>query len=188
MRDMTFVRPAYGGVRVWDPLVRLFHWTLVLSFGTAWVTAHGSETIHHAAGYLAAALVGFRILWGLVGPNYARFSQFLRGPKTVAAYLAAIRKGREARHLGHNPAGGAMVVTLLGLMALAALSGWMMTTNAYYGVDWVEAMHSLVTHLLALLVLVHIAGVALASLRHRENLVRAMFDGRKRAPAPDDID
>ncbi|MGX8010014.1 cytochrome b/b6 domain-containing protein [Mesorhizobium sp. ORM8.1] len=175
-------------VRVWDWVVRSFHWALALSFVTAWFTSHSSEDIHHWAGYAAAVLVAMRLLWGVVGTPYARFSQFVRDPVTVLRYLWAILSGREARYIGHNPAGGAMVIVLIAAMASTALTGWLMTTDAYFGVSWVEAVHSLAAHGLLLLVFLHIGGVALASWRHRENLVRAMITGRKRKAASADID
>ncbi|WP_434722093.1 cytochrome b/b6 domain-containing protein [Mesorhizobium sp. RIZ17] len=180
-------RPSHDVVRVWDRVVRGFHWALVLSFAVAWFTSEGAEDIHHWAGYAAASLVALRLVWGVVGTRYARFSQFVRDPATVLCYLAAIIKGSEARYIGHNPAGGAMVVVLMAMMACVALTGWMMTTDAYFGVSWVEDAHSLAAHGLLVLVFLHIGGVALASLRHRENLVRAMITGRKRKAASADI-
>ena len=174
-------------MRVWDPLVRIFHWSLVASFAVAWLTSHSSEDIHDGAGYLAAALVLVRLLWGALGTPYARFAQFVRGPATVLRYLRAMLGGREARYIGHNPAGGAMVLVLMAAMAATALTGWMMTTDAYFGVEWVQAVHSLVAHGLLLLVAVHVGGVALACLRHRENLVAAMITGRKRKAAAEDV-
>jgi cytochrome b len=183
----TDARASPEMVRVWDRVVRSFHWALVLSFVTAWLTSHSSEDIHHWAGYAAAALVAMRLLWGVLGTPYARFSQFVRDPATVLRYLSALLSGREARYIGHNPAGGAMVIVLIGAMGSTALTGWLMTTDAYFGVPWVEAAHSLAAHSLLLLVLFHMGGVALASFRHRENLVRAMITGRKRKAEPADI-
>lgn len=175
--------------RVWDPFVRLFHWSLVASFAVAWLTHEGDlGWLHQWAGYAAGALVLMRLLWGIVGTRYARFSHFIHHPSTVLAYLGDIATGREARHVGHNPAGGAMVVALLCGMLATAVTGWMMTTDTWYGVDWVQALHSLCAHGLLLLVLVHIGGVVLASRRHGENLVAAMVTGRKRRPGPRDID
>lgn len=175
-------------VRVWDMFVRLFHWSLVLSFAVAWFTSHSSDTIHHWAGYAAAALILMRLAWGILGTRYARFTQFIRSPGTVLAYLKAIVTGSEARYIGHNPAGGAMVLTLMAAMAATALSGWMMTTDAFWGVEWVGKLHDLVAHGLLALIGVHIGGVILASLRHRENLVVAMLTGKKAAPEPADVD
>lgn len=174
-------------MRVWDPLVRIFHWSLVTSFAVAWLSRHGSEPLHDGAGYLAAGLVLVRVLWGALGTPYARFSQFVRGPRVVLRYLRAILGGREARHIGHNPAGGAMVLVLMAGMAATVLTGWMMTTDAWFGVAWVQAVHGLIAHGMLLLVALHVGGVVLACLRHRENLVAAMITGRKRKAAAGDV-
>jgi cytochrome b len=174
--------------RVWDPLVRLFHWSLVASFVLAWFTPHRSETIHSWAGYAAAGLIGLRLVWGIVGTRHARFSSFVRRPGEILAYLMAIARGTEARHIGHNPAGGAMILALIAGMAGIALTGWLMYTDRFYGDDGMVALHSTFAHALLVLILLHLAGVALASLRHRENLPLAMVTGVKRPPAPGDVD
>ncbi|MGE4219456.1 MAG: cytochrome b/b6 domain-containing protein [Alphaproteobacteria bacterium] len=174
-------------VKVWDPLVRLFHWGLVASFATAWLTAESWDEVHEWAGYIAGALVAFRLVWGLVGPRYARFSQFVRSPAGVRGYLMAMLRRREPRYVGHNPAGGAMVVALLLGMAGTAATGWMLTLDAFWGSGLVEDVHETLANLLLVLVSLHVLGVIYASLRHGENLVRAMIDGRKQAPGPEDI-
>jgi cytochrome b len=174
-------------VKVWDPLVRVFHWSLVASFAVALVTADEWEGLHEWAGYAAAALIGFRIVWGLVGPKYARFSQFVRSPGAVADYLRSLVSGRERRYLGHNPAGGVMIVALILATTATALTGWMTTLPAYHGAEWVEEGHEVMANLMLVMVLLHVAGVVLAGLRHRENLVRAMIVGRKRAPEAADV-
>jgi len=106
---------------------------------------------------------------------------------SVLRYLADIATGREARYLGHNPAGGVMIFALLVTMFSTALTGWLMTTDAFWGVDWVGRLHERIADLLLILVLAHLAGVALASVRHRENLVAAMLSGRKRTAEPGDV-
>jgi cytochrome b len=174
-------------IRVWDPLVRAFHWALALSFAVAWLSAEHLERLHDAAGYAAGALVAGRVIWGFAGPRYARFSQFLRSPKMVAAYLKAIVEGSERRFIGHNPAGGAMIVVLVAAVAATAASGWALTTDAFWGSSAMQRAHSILAHGLMLLVLAHLAGVTLASVRHRENLVRAMVVGVKRAAQPGDV-
>lgn len=174
-------------VRIWDPVVRVFHWSLVASVATAWFSANVIEALHYWAGYGAAGLVALRLAWGILGTPYARFSQFVRHPKQVLGYLGNIATGREARYLGHNPAGGAMVVALILALGGTALSGWLLTTDAFWGVKWMQEVHDLVAHLLLVLVLAHLAGVALASFRHRENLVASMVHGRKRSPGPRDV-
>ena len=105
----------------------------------------------------------------------------------VAAYLKAVAEGSEARFVGHNPAGGAMIVTLLAAMTATAATGWLLTTDWFWGSIAMKRAHSVLAHGLMLLVLAHLAGVALASLRHKENLVRSMVFGDKRAAGPGDV-
>jgi len=174
-------------VKVWDPLVRVFHWSLVVSFATAWISADEWDDLHEWAGYAAAALIVFRLVWGLVGTPYSRFTQFVRSPGIVAAYLNDMLKRREHRYLGHNPAGGAMIVVLMVAMLALSLTGWMYTTETFWGVEWVEETHEFLANLMLVLVGLHIVGVVVESLRHGENLVRAMWTGRKRAAEPGDL-
>lgn len=174
-------------IRVWDPFVRLFHWSLVASFAIAWLTTEEWQGLHEWAGYAAAALVAFRLLWGLVGTRYARFAQFIYAPPTVARYAGAMLRGKERRYLGHNPAGGVMILALLATLLGTAATGWMYTLDTFWGVEWVEETHELLANVMLALVAAHVAGVALASLRHGENLVSAMIAGRKRAPEPNDV-
>ncbi len=183
---MTSVREDRW-VRVWDPFVRLFHWSLVLSFATAWLSAHSWDDLHMLAGYAAGGLVLLRLIWGFIGTPYARFAHFVRSPRTVIDYLKAIVTGSEARHIGHNPAGGAMIVALILGMGATAFTGYLLTTDAFWGDTTMQHLHDWSAHGLLILVAVHLAGVALASLRHRENLVHAMIVGRKRAAEAEDI-
>ena len=131
--------------------------------------------------------MALRVVWGFLGPRYARFAQFVRSPDTVIAYLRAIKDGSERRYIGHNPAGGAMIVVLLVAIAGTAVSGWLLTTDAFWGSAVLQHVHSLLAHGVLALVVVHLAGVALASLRHHENLARAMVVGVKRAAGPGDV-
>ena len=174
-------------IRVWDPFVRAFHWSLALSFAVAWVSGEGPERLHELAGYAAGALVIARAAWGFLGAGYARFSQFVRSPAEVIDYLKSVAAGSERRFVGHNPAGGAMIVVLLASLAATAATGWMLTTDAFWGSVTLQRLHSVLAHGVLLLVLAHLCGVALASLRHRENLVRAMMIGDKRAAGPRDV-
>ena len=179
-------------VRVWDPLVRIVHWTLVASVLAAWITSElesdAAKRAHEWAGYAALALVALRLAWGAIGPRYARFGQFLRPPAQTLAYARAVLALAEPRHIGHNPLGGWMVVALLSMAAAAGLSGWLYVTDRVWGVEWVEEVHEALANGLLLLIALHVAGVVFTSLRHGENLVRAMFTGRKRAPRPGDLD
>lgn len=178
--------PASSGsaprtIRVWDPLVRLFHWALVAAFAIAWATGDELQTVHEIAGYTIAGLVAFRVAWGLVGSTHARFTDFVRSPAAVARYLVDTARLRARRYLGHNPAGGAMILALLVMLAVICATGFLMTTDAFWGVEWVEETHEVAVNLTLVLIGLHLAGVAVASFEHRENLVRAMITGRKRA-------
>ncbi|MDZ4096355.1 MAG: cytochrome b/b6 domain-containing protein [Paracoccaceae bacterium] len=200
-------------IRVWDPAIRVFHWGLVASFAIAWLSADEVQGLHIWAGYTAAALIAFRLVWGLIGPRYARFSQFLTGPGAALAYLRQMRHGTEPRYLGHNPAGALMIVALLVTLSFTAWTGWMMTgpvpqiagiepgQNLTQGDDDGEGnehgegggsevfkdLHEVAANLMLALVIVHIGGVILASRKTRENLARAMITGTKRVPEPGDI-
>ena len=174
-------------IRVWDPFVRTFHWALAASFAVAWLSSKNWESVHDAAGYVAGGLVALRVVWGFVGPRYARFAQFVRSPGTVVGYLRAIGGGSERRYIGHNPAGGAMIVVVLSTMAATAFTGWLLTTDAFWGSETLQHVHSALADGLLALVVLHLGGVALASLRHHENLVRAMVVGVKRPAEPGDV-
>jgi cytochrome b len=172
-------RPA-AMVRVWDPLVRIFHWSLVMLFALAFVTGDEWKSVHVTTGYLIAGLVAFRVLWGVVGPKSARFASFVRGPAATLGYVRHMLAFKAPRYLGHNPAGGAMIVALLTTIALIAATGYMMTTDAFWGVEWVEDLHESMVYVTLGLIALHVGGVVLASIEHRENLVRSMFTGLKR--------
>ena len=167
-----------ASVYVWDPLVRLMHWSLASAVILALVSDE-NRGLHKSAGYVAAGLVLLRLVWGFVGSRHARFSDFVRSPNSVLACLRDIAALHPRRYLGHNPAGGAMILALLGLVLAAALSGWKSETDRFFGVFWVEAIHAGSANLLIGLVIVHVAGVVLSSFLHGENLIRAMFTGRK---------
>ena len=200
-------------VCVWDPLLRIFHWSLVLAFFTAYVTEDETMAPHVWAGYAAGGLVLLRILWGFVGPKHARFADFICGPLAVWQYLVDLVAFRARRHIGHSPAGGAMVLLLIvgilatvwsGLESYAAgkgkgplAAGPLPAIVAALadedgrdgdherggrdGKEFWEGIHEALANLCLLLVLLHIGGVILASLVHKENLTRSMVTGWKRA-------
>ncbi|MBL8375269.1 cytochrome b/b6 domain-containing protein [Accumulibacter sp.] len=194
-------------VPVWDPLVRLFHWTLFISFCAAWFTegelfeglqdrlnGEWLQLVHIWAGYTIAGLLVFRVLWGFVGPRYARFGDFVHSPGVVLAYVRDVLTLRARRTLGHNPAGGAMIVALLlgltatvvtGLALYGADKGLgplatMLAESSDAAIDTIKEAHEVATNFTLLLVAGHLLGVVWETLLHRENLVRAMITGRKR--------
>jgi len=196
-------------VYVWDPLVRLFHWSLVLAFLIAYVTEDETMALHVWAGYAAGGLILLRIVWGLVGPKHARFGDFVCGPLKAINYLTDLIAFRARRYIGHSPAGGVMVLMLMagvlvtvwsGLELYAAEKGKgplaaapaVVATAALADENdgerrgrrgetvWGD-VHETLANLTFLAVLLHIGGVVLASIAHRENLVRSLVTGRKRA-------
>lgn len=171
--------PGTRKILVWDVPVRVFHWLMVLSFAGAYLTAESESwrLLHVTLGYTMAGLVGFRIVWGLMGTHYARFSTFVRGPKAVARYLGALLRGRPEHHTGHNPAGALAIVALLGLTLAVTAAGWA-TYNDIAG-DWLEEVHEAAANVMLAVIGVHVAGVLLSSWLYRENLVGSMVNGRK---------
>ena len=133
--------PASRKILVWDAPVRVFHWLMVLSFAGAYLSAESERwrLLHVTLGYTMAGLVGFRILWGLMGTRYARFSSFVRGPRAVARYLGAMLRGQPEHHTGHNPAGALAIVALLALTLVVTASGWA-SYNEIAG-KWLEDLH-----------------------------------------------
>jgi len=184
---MTAGGPAPSTVEAWDVFVRVAHWTLVATVAGAWLTRH-SGNWHEWLGYAAFAVVLARLVWGWTGTRYARFSQFVRSPAATLRYALQVLARTAPRHVGHNPLGAFMIVLLLVMVMLVAATGWLLTTDAYWGIKWMEDLHEGASNALFSLVALHIAGVAFSSIRHHENLVAAMVHGRKRGPAGDDVD
>lgn len=171
-------------VRVWDLPVRVFHWTLAISFAAAYTLSESERLrgVHVMFGYTVLALIAFRLLWGFVGTRYARFASFLYPPAAVARYLRGVAQGRPEAHLGHNPAGSYVIYAMLALGLLTGASGYC-TLNGIGG-EASEDLHELLANGWLALVIVHVAGVIVSSVLHRENLVRAMLTGYKRAAGP----
>lgn len=195
-----------NGIKVWDPLVRIFHWALVVAFVTAYATGEDLHEVHEWMGYTVLGLVVFRVVWGFVGPAHARFADFLQGPAEVLRNLKDVVLMHPKRYLGHSPAGGAMVILLLALLAATTVTGIITdeqreragpetaaatqpaahdsrgeSKGAEDDEDSpIEEVHEVLANVTLALVLLHILGVVLASFAHRENLVASMFSGRKR--------
>jgi cytochrome b len=168
-------------VKVWDRFVRGFHWSLAGLFVIAYATGDEVERVHVAAGYAIAGLIVLRVAWGVLGPPYAPFSTFVRTPREVFAYLRDAALLKAPRYVGHNPAGGAMILALLAMLTGTCITGYMMTTDAFWGAKWLEQVHEVLANLTVALIVLHVLGVLIASFEHRENLVKAMITGRKRA-------
>ena len=171
--------PNPVAIRVWDAPLRLFHALLALSFAGAWLSAESERwrAVHVTLGLTMAGLVVFRLLWGVLGSRHARFADFVRGPGAVAAYLRSIWLRRPEQHSGHNPAGGWVIVAMLALIGVTSALGWAAYSD--FGGDAVAEGHEVAASLMLGLVGVHLLGIVVSSVLHRENLARAMVTGRK---------
>ncbi|WP_293626093.1 MULTISPECIES: cytochrome b/b6 domain-containing protein [unclassified Polynucleobacter] len=174
---------ATGRVReaimVWDMPVRVFHWLLVICFAGAWLSSESERwaMIHYAFGYTACLLVLIRLVWGLIGTRYARFSQFLKSPKAVLEHFMAMLRGHPHHDVGHNPAGGLVMFALMLLILLIGLSGYL-SLKEFLG-NVASEVHEAVSGLVLGLVIVHIIAAVGMSLIERQNLVRSMVTGKK---------
>lgn len=166
-------------ILVWDVPTRVFHWLLVLSFCGAYLTAESERyrDIHVVLGYTLLGLIGFRLLWGVFGTRYAQFRSFLFKPGEIAAYARSLLKAKPAHYIGHNPLGSVAIWLLLGLSILAGGSGVLLFEDI--GGEALEELHELASNAMLCIALIHLAGVVVSSVLHRENLVRAMVTGFK---------
>jgi cytochrome b len=174
--------------RVWDRPVRWIHWSLAAACIAAWITTEVGHRWHEPAGYTALALVLVRAMWGFAGGPYARFSQFLRSPRATWVYARQAIRGEAPRYLGHNPLGGWMALALWSCVALLGLSGWLYSTDAFWGEAWLDRTHQVLGWSTLGLAVLHVAGVFHTSRRQRESLLRAMLSGDKPAVRPGDVD
>lgn len=203
-------------IRVWDRFIRIFHWSLVVAFSIAYLSAEEENIWHIYSGYAVLGLVSMRLLWGIIGSKYARFTDFLYSPKTVSIYLKSLIERKPVHYVGHNPLAGWMVVALLLCLLVVTVSGlkvyaieegrgplaqvnseFSLISNAYASKphearheeddeheedgaeEFWEEIHEDSTNIMLLLIGLHIAGVLISSLLHKENLVKAMITGTK---------
>lgn len=195
MRDTA--APAVPQIKVWDPFVRFFHWSLVSGFAINIISAEINwMTVHVWVGYFICVLLLSRIAWGLVGSRYARFRNFLYPVSETLAYVQGMRAGHPPHYLGHNPMGALMVFALLGLVLLICVSGlttlatidfegplvfinaWFDDAMAYLAQD----IHEILPWITLAFVGMHVTGVVVSSRMHNENLVKSMLTGYKPAP------
>lgn len=172
-------------ILVWDIPTRIFHWLFAFSFTVAFVSAEAESWVamHVFAGLIMLGLIAYRLIWGIVGSRYARFSSFLFSPAAALRYLFATFGGKAERHVGHNPAGSWVIYLLLLLGAGISVSGLaMLSAGEQFG-----EVHETLSYGALAVVGVHVLGVIAASLLHRENLPRAMVTGRKEGEEPQSI-
>jgi cytochrome b len=170
-------------VRVWDPLVRLIHWGVAGGVLLNATVLEDESTAHETVGYVVLGFVLVRLAWGLIGTSHARFAAFPPNPVAALRHLAGLLRGHHRVHLSHNPAGALMVYNLWATLIGLGLTGYMMGTPRFFGMEWVEELHEGLFAWLMVSVALHVAAVLLDSWLTRTPLVRAMIDGRKRIPA-----
>lgn len=179
---------------IWDLPTRVFHWSLAASFALAWLTAESDVwlPVHVFCGYLMMALLGFRLFWGVLGSHFSRFTNFRFGPRQALAYLKQVQCAQAPRHLGHNPAGSLAIYVLLALAFSVCFSGVLTlgaeeqhgVAAAWFGLvqaSLIKNLHELGAMAMLMLVVLHVTGVVVESVLHRENLTRAMLNGHKMA-------
>ena len=162
--------------------MRLIHWGVAGAVLANAVFTDPEKQTHELVGYAALGLVATRLVWGLIGTRHARFVAFPPNPVAAVRHLWGLRRGATGVHLSHNPAGALMVYNLWATLIGMGVTGYMMTTPSFFGLEWVEDLHEGLFTWLMISVALHLLGVALDSRLTRVNLVRAMLDGRKRLP------
>jgi len=166
-------------VQVWDLPLRFWHWALAILVLVAWVTPNVYDRLHRLAGYAVIGLLAFRLIWGFAGTRYARFGKLGVRLRAAPRYIWNLRRGITGRYIGLNPAGTVMLVALLLTLAVSAITGAMEVTVTFFGVWWVEDTHAYASDAAIVLVGLHVLGVIVVGLLQRQNLMRAMFTGRK---------
>ena len=165
--------------RVWDPLVRVFHWSLVACVLLNLLVVDDGEDLHQWLGYAAAALVSVRVVWGFIGTRHARFADFFPTPRRVVNHVRALAGGASEHHWGHNPLGALMVFALLTMVMSLGLTGWMQTLDAWWGEEWLMDLHEGLGEWLLPMVGLHAAAVLVVGRIERTRLVKAMVTGVK---------
>jgi cytochrome b len=166
-------------VRVWDPFVRIFHWSLVTCVVLNQFVLEDGKTAHEWAGYLACGLVLARVVWGFVGSQHARFADFFPTPGRLVRHLRALRRGEHPFYAGHNPLGALMMLALMALVLSLGITGWMQTTDAYFGEEWLMELHEVLAHALLIAAGLHAVAAIVMGRLERVRLVRAMVTGTK---------
>lgn len=166
-------------IRVWDVAVRFTHWS-VAAIVCYDVIDDSGDAVHRVLGYVAAGLVLFRIAWGFVGTEHARFRAWLPRPAGVLAYGRALMRGRAPRFISHTPLGAVTMLAMWTLILALAVTGWMSRLDPLWGEDWPIDIHRWLSNTLLGLVALHVAAAIAMSLKGRENLIAAMLTGRKR--------
>lgn len=175
---MTTSAPVES-IRVWDRFVRVFHWSLVASVFTNFFLVDDGGNLHQWIGYFAGTLVVARLVWGFVGPKYARFADFFPTPTRIRLHLQHLMNGERDSYAGHNPIGALMMFGLLAVVLALAVTGFMQTLDAFWGEEWLQEVHEALASLLIALAGLHAIAAIVMSHVERTNLIAAMVTGVK---------
>lgn len=175
---MNELHPAEA-VRVWDPFVRIFHWSLVTCVLLNYFVIDDGETIHQWLGYTASALIVARIIWGFVGSQYARFSDFFPTSARIREHVHNLLTHQPDDYPGHNPVGALMMFALMALVLAMGITGFMQTLDAFWGEEWLLDLHETLASLLMFCAGFHALAAIIMSYLERTNLVKAMWTGVK---------
>lgn len=168
-------------ILVWPWYLRIFHWLLAASVLGAWLTRDWRGSWHENSGYLAVTLTVLRIIWGKADRNpFVRFDGFVQSPQQVLAYTRQLFHGTPPRYPGHNPLGGWMIVVLLAGVSLLGITGWLYTTDMFWGDGWLASLHAAIGMTLIGCIGLHVSGSIFSGWKHQENLIAAMIHGHKR--------
>ncbi|MDD2819574.1 MAG: cytochrome b/b6 domain-containing protein [Candidatus Nanopelagicales bacterium] len=173
--------PLTHPVKVWDPFVRLFHWSLVSCVLLNQFVLEAGETAHEWTGYVATALVLTRVVWGFIGSRHSRFADFFPTPGRLIRHFAALRQGQHPQYVGHNPLGALMMLALMAIVLALGTTGWMQTTDAYFGEEWLMELHKWLANGLLIAAGLHGVAAIVMGRIERVNLVRAMVTGVKQS-------
>jgi cytochrome b len=171
--------PSLEAIPVWDRFIRLFHWTLVSCVVIDYTVLDDGDDLHQWLGYLAAALVVIRVVWGFIGTPHARFSDFFPTPTRIRQHVKGMLSGSTERHDGHNPLGALMILALMIQVLAVCLTGWMQSLDAFWGEEWLQELHEHAANLLIALASLHALAAIVMGRLERTHLIRAMFTGVK---------
>jgi cytochrome b len=181
-------RSGARNIMAWDPLVRLIHWSLAIAILLNGAIVDEESSLHEWIGYFAVGLIGVRLIWGLIGSSHARFSAFPPNPVAAIRHLVALSRGDKTVHLSHNPIGALMAYNIWLTVLLLGITGYMMGTISFFGVDWVEEAHEMAFNWLFFSIILHIGGVMFDTWRTGVPIVSAMINGKKRIPEDSPIE
>ncbi|SRR5690554_5623825 len=167
-------------VMLWDPLIRVFHWSLVIIVASNYAINETGEIWHRALGGTALGLLIVRFIWGFMAKGAARWSDFFPTPKRLWQHSAALLQGKNYRRMGHTPIGAlVMIIMMLCIFALGITGMMMSLTDAFVLEDWLAELHSLLADTLVIVVAVHVLAAIVESLRLKENLPLSIVTGKR---------